>query len=272
MPRPGPAQAEPAPAELSGYGGRNQAGAGWTVAARERDRQALVSGPSARSVAGVVDRLRSQILDRTLIPGEQIRQEEMARRLGISRVPLREALRVLSTEGLLTHRTHQGYFVARMSTDELRQIQTLLEFLETELIRTVRWPADEEITELRAVDTAIIEAARAQDVAAISRLNRELHRQIFRLSPLDIYLGEAERFWTLSEPYRLLHVTSTDSAVATDQHDQLIDALAARDRALCLRVLSKHRRETQAAARSMLARLDTPTGRDRGNVTHPAPH
>lgn len=59
---------------------------------------------------------------------------------------------------------------------------------------------------------------------------------------------EAERFWTLSEPYRLLHVATTDATVATEQHDQLIDALAAQDRALCLRVLARHRRETHEAA------------------------
>lgn len=210
---------------------------------------------NGRSVAAVLDRLRAQILDRTLTPGEPIRQEDMARRLGISRVPLREVLRVLTTEGLLTHRPHQGYFVAKLSVAELRQIHTLLEFLETELIRTVRWPDDGQLAELRSINATMTDAARVGDYAAVNRLNRDLHYRIFALSTLDIYRGEAERFWTLSEPYRLLHVTSTDTAVATEQHEQLIDALAARDRALCLRVLSEHRRETQNAALAVLDRM-----------------
>lgn len=212
--------------------------------------------PGERTVAAVLDRLRAQILDRTLMPGEQIRQEEMARRLGISRVPLREALRVLTTEGLLTHRPHQGYFVAKLSAEHLRQIHYLLEFLEVELIRTVRWPDHEELAELRAINATMVDMARVGDLAAVTRLNRELHSRIFALSPLEVYLSEAERFWTLSEPYRMLHVTSTDTTIATDQHEQLIDALAACDRALCLRVLNEHRRETQNAALSMLSRLD----------------
>ncbi|MEV5776756.1 GntR family transcriptional regulator [Streptomyces antimycoticus] len=213
--------------------------------------------PSKRSVAAVVDRLREQILDRTLMPGEPIRQEEMARRLGISRVPLREALRVLTTEGLLTHRPHQGYFVAQLSVGALRQIHALLEFLETELIRTVRWPDDEELAELRSINATMAHADRAGDVAAVNRLNRELHNRIFALSSQEIYLSEAERFWTLSEPYRMLHVTSTDAAIATEQHEQLIDALAAHDRALCLRVLGEHRRETRNGALSMLSRMES---------------
>lgn len=221
------------------------------------DRQVDSPPAGVRSVAAVVDRLRGQILDRSLMPGEQIRQEEMARRLGISRVPLREALRVLTTEGLLTHRPHQGYSVAKLSAAKLRQIHSLLEFLETELIRTVRWPAEEELDELRTINATMADAARVGDVAAVNRLNRELHRRIFALSPLEIYFAEAERFWSVSEPYRLLHVSSTDAKIATEQHEQLIDALAARDRALCLRVLSEHRRDSQHAALNMVEALES---------------
>jgi DNA-binding GntR family transcriptional regulator len=176
----------------------------------------------------------------------------MARVLSISRVPLREALRVLTTEGLLTHRPHQGYFVTRMSAEALTQIHSLLEFLETELIRTARWPTEAELAQLRDINRKIGIAARDGDVSAVNRLNRDLHTRIFRLSPLDIYLIEAERFWTLSEPYRLLHVATTDTTIATEQHEQLIDALAAHERALCLRVLAEHRRETQTAALATL--------------------
>jgi DNA-binding GntR family transcriptional regulator len=201
----------------------------------------------------VLSGLRAMIVDRELLPGEQIRQEEMAKVLGISRVPLREVLRVLTTEGLLTHRPHQGYFVTEMSPEELTQIHALLEFLETELIRSVRWPAEDELAELRAINAKITVAARGGDVSGVNRLNRELHSRIFQLSPLTLYLAEAERFWTLSEPYRLLHVVTTDAAIATEQHEQLIDALAVQDRALCLRVLNHHRRETRTAAFDALA-------------------
>jgi DNA-binding GntR family transcriptional regulator len=205
----------------------------------------------------VINRLRDMIISRDLLPGQQMRQEEMARVLGISRVPLREALRVLTSEGLLTHRPHQGYFVTRLSAEELAQIHDLLEFLETELMRTIRWPSSDEVARLRAINRDIASAASGRDIAAVNQLNRALHREIFCLSTKAVYFAEAEKFWTMSEPYRILHVASTDAAIAIEQHEQLIDALAAQDRALSLRILAHHRRETQGAA---LAMLDGGTG------------
>lgn len=183
------------------------------------------------------------------------------RALGISRVPLREALRVLTAEGLLTHRPYQGYFVSRISARELDQIYGLLEFLQTELIRTVRWPEGDELEQLRAINRDIGRAARDGDLDAVSSVNRALHTRIFRLSPMALYLAEAERPWALAEPYRLLHVATTDAAIAIEQHDQLIDALAAQDRALCLRVLARHRRETRTAALTMLTGSGRPGSR-----------
>ena len=67
---------------------------------------------------------------------------------------------------------------------------------------------------------------------------------------------EAERFWALSEAYRLLHVATTDAAVAVDQHEQLIDALAGQDRGLTLRVLAAHRQNSSAAALTALGATD----------------
>jgi DNA-binding GntR family transcriptional regulator len=183
------------------------------------------------------------------------------RALGISRVPLREALRVLTAEGLLTHRPYRGYFVSRISARELDQIYGLLEFLETELIRTVRWPEGDELEQLRAINRDIGRVARDGDLDAVSSVNRALHTRIFRLSLVALYLAEAERLWALAEPYRLLHVATTDAAIAIEQHDQLIDALAAQDRALCLRVLARHRRETRTAALTMLTGSGRPGSR-----------
>ncbi len=196
-----------------------------------------------------------------MAPGEPIRQQDMARRLGISRVPLREALRVLTTEGLLTHRPNHGYSVVQLSEDETKQIYALLEFLETELMRTARWPTDTEIAELRALNTEIAKAGSAGDHPAVSRLNRALHAKIFALSPHEVFMAEAERFWSLSDTYRLLHVASTDVRIAVDQHEELIDALAAQNRPLSLRLHMAHREDAQHAVLAMIERIAPPSER-----------
>jgi DNA-binding GntR family transcriptional regulator len=186
------------------------------------------------------------------MPGQQIRQDEMAAAVGMSRVPLREALRVLAGEGLLVHRPHQGYFVAKLSAGQFQQIVFLLDYIETELIRTVRWPTEEELRRLRDLNAGVLQAAEASDLATVTDLNRRLHFSVFRLSPQEFLLAEAERYWKLAQPYRLLHVASPDMDRSAHQHEELIDALAAHDRGLCLRVSSDHRRSTMAAAIRMI--------------------
>ena len=204
------------------------------------------------SVASAVETLRRRILHCEFMPGQQIRQDEMAATLGVSRVPLREALRVLAGEGLLVYRPRQGYFVAKLSADQFRQIVFLLDYLETELIRTARWPTDEELRQLRDVNARVFEAAKAADLATVTDLNRQLHFTVFRLSPQEFLLAEAERLWKLAQPYRLLHVASSDLNRSARQHEELIDTLAAHDRGLCLRISSDHRRSTTAVAIGMI--------------------
>lgn len=229
-------------------------------AARRGDKTVKVDAPEPSadrevrpsSVTSAVEALRRKVLLCELMPGQQIRQDEMAAAIGVSRVPLREALRVLAGEGLLVHQPHQGYFVAKLSADQFRQVVFLLEYLETELIRTIRWPTGEEIVQLRNLNIRVFQAARASDLATVTDLNRQLHFTIFRLSPQQFLLDEAERYWKLAQPYRLLHVASPDMIRSTHQHEEIIDALAARDRGLCMRISSDHRRATTAVAIGML--------------------
>jgi DNA-binding GntR family transcriptional regulator len=219
--------------------------------------RAPATGEPARSAVGsALRRLRELVVLGELKPGDQIRQDDMAAALGVSRVPLREALRVLASEGLLTHRLNQGYFVAELSVEEFRQIVALLEFLETELIRTARWPTPDEIAELRTLNAQLSTTATLSDPTSSNEANREFHFAVFRLSPLNVFATEAERYWALAEPFRLLHVATTDTSEIKAQHEQLIDALAAQDRALSIRVMNEHRRDTLAAALAALAGRD----------------
>jgi DNA-binding GntR family transcriptional regulator len=145
--------------------------------------------------------IRGLIIDRVLLPGEKIRQVDLAKRIGVSRSPLREALRTLESEGVVAYHVNRGYVVARLDDDDLAQIYRMRSMFERELLRTIERPPGAVLAQLSGMNTAMIEAIDQQDFADVLRLNREFHFRIFDLSPLSQFRREVERLWQLSEGY-----------------------------------------------------------------------
>ena len=83
----------------------------------------------------VLTGLRTDILTGELGPGDQVVQELLAERYGVSRVPLREALKTLESEGQVVYYPHRGYFVAELSVADLMEVYRLRSLLEAEAIR-----------------------------------------------------------------------------------------------------------------------------------------
>src|ERR1700722_8992997 len=101
--------------------------------------------------------IRGLIIDRVLLPGEKILQVELAERIGVSRSPLREALRTLESEGVVTYEANRGYVVARVGDEDLAQIYRMRALLEDELLRTVRRPDAAVLDELREINDKLRE-------------------------------------------------------------------------------------------------------------------
>jgi DNA-binding GntR family transcriptional regulator len=91
----------------------------------------------------VADRLRQQIYSRALQPGSWIDEMKLAREFGISRTPLREALKVLAVEGLVTMKLRRGAYVTEVSRDDVAQVYHLLALLESDAAASVAERADE---------------------------------------------------------------------------------------------------------------------------------
>lgn len=171
------------------------------------------------------------ILEGSLSPGEQIRQQEMAELLGVSRVPLREALNVLADQGLLQHQPHSGYFDSKRSSEEIRQIRRMLELLETELIATIQWPDAATVSLLRDMNQQMRAATAAHDWIGLMQLNRAFHFRIFGLSPEKLILDEVQRLWALAEPLIALKLANPQAAAHTiEEHDALVDAIERLDK------------------------------------------
>jgi DNA-binding GntR family transcriptional regulator len=145
--------------------------------------------------------IRGLIIDRVLLPGEKILQVELAERIGVSRSPLREALRTLESEGVVAYEINRGYVVARVGDDDLAQIYRMRELLEDELLRTVQRPSAEVLAELKDLNDKMMVAIDERDVAEVLRYNREFHFAIFDLSPLSQIRKEVGRLWQMSDIY-----------------------------------------------------------------------
>lgn len=194
------------------------------------------------------------ILAGELLPGQKVNQIELAEKLKVSRIPLREALSTLQAEGILTHRRNSGYQVSRFSAEDLVEIYLMRRLLEAELLRTAELgPAqaarlDEINAELRGVDPAV-------NPDRHQTLNHEFHYLLFDSSPLRLVREMVTRLWQLSGFYRSLYLHETSMAKrVVEEHEQLIEAVRAGDVAELLRISDEHRRGTEKLVVERLGR------------------
>lgn len=205
----------------------------------------LISPPNAKLMERALQQLRAKVAGGVLLPGEQIRQQEMATEFGVSRVPLREALNVLADQGLLLHRPNQGYFVAKRAPNELAQISRMLQLLENELLGSIEWPDDACIAKLTELNTQMRLCATATDWTPLVGLNRQFHLLIYSHSPYGIILEEVRRLWGMADTFIATKMSDARARMRTvDEHDWIIQSLLVRDHSHCLVVLESHRTST----------------------------
>lgn len=210
----------------------------------------LTARPTAQSA--VLERLREDIADRTLAPGTQLRQERLAERYGVSRVPIREALKVLEAEGQVVHHPHRGYFVAELSVAELVEVYRLRELLEAEAIRAaVPLLSDADLDGIEEL-LERVEAAQA-DLGALTAANRRFHFAIFEASDRPRLVRILHQLWDATEAYRALYFQQAASRERIAlEHRALMQALRARDAELAAGIQDEHRRNSAGAVSALL--------------------
>src|SRR6267142_1104480 len=156
-----------------------------------------------------------------------------------------QALNVLADQGLLLHRPHQGYFVAKRAPSELAQIRRMLQLLEDELLDSMEWPSPADLKELKKLNQEMRKHAAAAEWTPLMRKNRDFHFNIFALSPHRIILDEVHRLWVLGEPFIALRMSSPEARRRTvGEHDEIIRSLEKRDRKLLVAAREKRRAST----------------------------
>jgi DNA-binding GntR family transcriptional regulator len=193
----------------------------------------------------IAEHIREFVARGTLGPGVRLGQAELAARFSASRMPVREALKLLSAEGIAVHDANRGFFVATLSSQEARQLFKLRHLIEDALLAEIRWPTDKELKELTRRADELEKLLNAGERAAWWSLHREFHRAIFELSDEKVIVQEAMRLWSLTDRYRSLlplPQRKSDERVLVQKHD-LVEALADHDRRKLLRVRAQRRKQ-----------------------------
>jgi DNA-binding GntR family transcriptional regulator len=203
--------------------------------------------------------LRDAILEGTLRPGERLVIDEIARRLEVSSIPVREALHLLQSEGFVTSSPHVGATVAAVSADEVREIFAIMEALETVAGRAA---ADritkEEADRLRAIVGEMDGALAAGHIDSWADLNRSLHRSIGAIATMPLLQEMTERILVRWERLRRLYfegVVVPRAEQAQREHHELVEALAGGDAEAVLTILATHNRGALRAYEDYLDRL-----------------
>jgi len=207
----------------------------------------------------VLASLRADILTGDLAPGDQIVQESLAERYGVSRVPLREALKTLESEGQVIYHPHRGYFVAELSIADLLEVYRLRAILEAEAIRrAVPALADDDVDALADLLADVDEASADGDVIAMTAANRRFHFAIFDAAGLPRLSRLLHQLWEATDAYRALYFQSAANRERVEaEHAAMVRALRARDAERLVRLHDEHRDHSVDAVRGLLEGLST---------------
>ena len=223
------------------------------ASARKDARAAAPAAPAAttnrrrpvtrHTVAGAtVDGIRERILDRTYPEGEQLRQDVLAADLGVSRIPVREALRQLEAEGLVTFSPHRGAVVSSLSIAEIEELFALRAKLESEILRrAVPLLTDQDFERAEEILDEYDAAFRARDVAAWGDLNWQFHSTLFSAAHRPVTLGVVERLHLHTNRYARMQLALTHGETrAQEEHRAILAAARKRTPGRACSLLSAH--------------------------------
>ena len=232
---------------------------GRNIGATVEQGKATASTPKAfhkpmTAQEAVLKELRRRLLEGELRPGAQIVQDALAEELGVSRVPVREALRILEGEGQISYAPHRGYFVTELDFDELAEIYRLRHLLENEaLAMGIPATTDEDVARMAQAIKDMDAASHAEDIVALTEANRRFHFTMFALSGMTRLVRILGQLWDASDPYRSLYFSDPKNiALMAREHEAIFKAVVARDPALVIRLMDEHRAHAVPALRRAL--------------------
>lgn len=177
----------------------------------------------------VAELLRQRIFNRELEPGSWIDELRIAEELGISRTPLREALKVLAAEGLVTMKVRRGAYVTEVSEQDLRDVYHLLSLLESDAAGVVaRTATDAQLAELQTLHQEL--TAAVADTDRFFAVNERFHMRVLELANnrwRNQMVADLRKVMKLNRHHSLFKQGRLQESLA--EHTAIVTALTARD-------------------------------------------
>lgn len=190
----------------------------------------------------VADRLREQIFAKQLAPGSWLDEQNLAEQFGISRTPMREAIKVLASEGLVTIKMRRGAYVTEIAKNDLEQIFTILTLLEGEAAKQTAIKATEdELNQLDYWHHRLEKAAADRDIEQFFEINGKFHELIQEIA------GNRWMNGVIADLRKVLKLHRRDSLTSTGrlqssllEHREILKALLKRDQIGAETAMRKH--------------------------------
>jgi DNA-binding GntR family transcriptional regulator len=189
----------------------------------------------------VAEALRERIFNGALKPGDWVDELALAEEFGISRTPLREAIKVLAAEGLITMKLRRGAYVTEVDEQELAEIYHLMALLESDAAATVAAKASTaELAELKKLHQHL-ESSAGQDIARFFAANEAFHMRLLQLSSnrwRDQIVADLRKVMKLSRAQSLLKPGRIKQSLA--EHAAIMRALHKRDSVVAAAAMRNH--------------------------------
>jgi DNA-binding GntR family transcriptional regulator len=219
------------------------------VIGSEPRRPRVLEHTTAKVVAGL---LRDEIQAGALAPGTRLRQNDVARRFGVSSTPVREAFAQLEAEGLLRIDPHRGAVVFRPTIRDLVEFYEIREALESLAVRKAIPHLDE--SRLKELKGLLAKMRKTKDASAWMKLNDEFHLMMYEPSDRPRLSAMIEGLRDSSTPYIHIYVADHLSAArANKEHQRILNACIARDPDEAVAAIRDHLRSASEGLVALLS-------------------
>ena len=199
----------------------------------------------------VAERLRTSIFSHELAPGSWIDEQAIAKEYGISRTPMREAIKILAAEGLITMKMRRGAYVTEVSKSDLSQIFTVLALLEGQACRETALKASEgQLEALDSIHMKLERAAADRDLDQFFAINQSFHDKLQEISNnpwMKRVIDDLRKVLKLQRRDSLSKRGRLESSLV--EHRKILSALLARDADLSEKLMKEHLLQGQLAAK-----------------------